>query len=433
VHKELDRLGRPTLQRVSRAGEVLWEQRYEWEEGDRLRAATRQGQGRMQYTHDSRGYLTAAHLPGAHTEHRSPDALGNLYRSPDHSDRRYGPGGALLEADGNRYTYDADGNLIEKITSEGSRWQYGYDAAGQLRQVLRPDGTILNFSYDALGRRVAKRQEGREVRWLWDGDVPLHEFRSGEEPITWTFDPDDFTLLAKTQGEHRYAVVSDLVGTPLALHDESGHLAWRGELDVTGRARIEAAATSCPWRWPGQYEDEETGLYYNRFRYYDPAAGLYISQDPQGITGGLNLYAYTPDPLTLIDPYGLLKQWGIASYASSAHKGDGLDAHELLQSAWFEHNHKNYEGRHKGMGRQNPAIAVKPGIHARITAEQRRLGLHDPAVLKKQSALKNIEINAKILEKEMVKSGGMSRWAAKKKVKQLKMEAIAFAKKHGCK
>ena len=63
--------------------------------------------------------------------------------------------------------------------------------------------------------------------------------------------------------------------------------------------------TSCPWRWPGQYEDEETGLYYNRFRYYDPDAGRYISQDPIGLAGGLSPYAYTRDPLTIVDPLGL--------------------------------------------------------------------------------------------------------------------------------
>jgi RHS repeat-associated protein len=61
----------------------------------------------------------------------------------------------------------------------------------------------------------------------------------------------------------------------------------------------------CPFRWPGQYEDEETGLYYNRFRYYDPESGEYTSQDPSGLRGGMALYAYVWDPLKLVDPLGL--------------------------------------------------------------------------------------------------------------------------------
>ena len=67
----------------------------------------------------------------------------------------------------------------------------------------------------------------------------------------------------------------------------------------------EVRETACPWRYPGQYEDPETGLYYNRFRYYDPEAGRYISPDPIGLLGGLNLYGYVSDPLGWIDPLGL--------------------------------------------------------------------------------------------------------------------------------
>jgi RHS repeat-associated protein len=62
---------------------------------------------------------------------------------------------------------------------------------------------------------------------------------------------------------------------------------------------------ACPFRWPGQYEDEETGLYYNRFRYYDPESGEYVSQDPIGLRGGMAFCAYVRDPLKLIDPFGL--------------------------------------------------------------------------------------------------------------------------------
>src|SRR5689334_9933392 len=89
------------------------------------------------------------------------------------------------------------------------------------------------------------------------------------------------------------------------LLDEAGKIAWKAQLDLYGVARVDVMRTDCPWRWPGQYEDKETGLYYNRFRYYDPDVGRYISQDPIRLKGGSNPFSYTADPLVRVDPLGL--------------------------------------------------------------------------------------------------------------------------------
>jgi RHS repeat-associated protein len=75
--------------------------------------------------------------------------------------------------------------------------------------------------------------------------------------------------------------------------DERGSSAWRAELSSYATSKARAA---CPFRYQGQYEDAETGLYYNRFRYFDPQTGAYISQDPIGLKGGLAPYAYITDP-----------------------------------------------------------------------------------------------------------------------------------------
>ena len=88
--------------------------------------------------------------------------------------------------------------------------------------------------------------------------------------------------------------------------DGQGRRTWRAELNSYGAVRtLEGTRTGCPFRYQGQYEDAETGLCYNRFRYYDPDAGQYLSQDPIGLAGGMAAYAYVPDPTTWVDALGL--------------------------------------------------------------------------------------------------------------------------------
>jgi RHS repeat-associated protein len=128
----------------------------------------------------------------------------------------------------------------------------------------------VRFAYDALGRRVSKSGVQGEVRWLWDGDKPVHELGPQEPMTTWLSEPGRHAPLAKLRGDARYSIVTDHLGTPATLYDNGGRLAWKGRLDINGTLRTDVALTRCTWRWPGQYEDEETGLYYNRFRYYDP-------------------------------------------------------------------------------------------------------------------------------------------------------------------
>jgi RHS repeat-associated protein len=103
----------------------------------------------------------------------------------------------------------------------------------------------------------------------------------------------------------------DHLGTPLEMTDQNGELAWCAEYKAWGEVREQRSAFAQqqglvnPIRFQGQYHDHETGLHYNRYRYYDPAVGRFISKDPIGYAGGLNLYAYAPNPTAWIDPLGL--------------------------------------------------------------------------------------------------------------------------------
>ena len=101
----------------------------------------------------------------------------------------------------------------------------------------------------------------------------------------------------------------DHLGTPITAHNAKGEAVWKVEYEAWGRIRQETVSddpkVNIPFRFQGQYYDEESGLHYNRFRYYDPEIGRFVSQDPIWLKGGGNLYAYVVNPTLWIDPLGL--------------------------------------------------------------------------------------------------------------------------------
>ncbi|WP_288124959.1 RHS repeat-associated core domain-containing protein, partial [Delftia sp. 13_1_20CM_4_67_18] len=99
----------------------------------------------------------------------------------------------------------------------------------------------------------------------------------------------------------------DHLGTPMALTDQTGQVAWAAKLDPWGNVLQEYNPQGIHQaiRLPGQHHDRETGLYYNRHRYYDPVVGSYINQDPIGLMGGNNHYIYPVNPTGWIDSLGL--------------------------------------------------------------------------------------------------------------------------------
>ena len=313
-----DALGRPIEQHISvgNLGRATERRRtYAWQPAGRLTHIEDSKLGLTRFEHDAVGNLAATIYSNGTQQFRLPDAVGNLFTTAARTDRRYGPAGQLLEAKGTLYEYDALGNLSHKTTPTGQQWRYGWNAAGLLAEVVRPDGEVVRFTYDPLGRRVSKSYQGKTTRWVWDGNVPLHEWTelalngtNTDDIITWLFDAETFAPLAKLTPQTNYSVVSDHLGTPLEMHDARGQLHWSAELDSYGAMRqrqADADVAACPFRYQGQYEDTETGLYYNRFRYYDPETGQYISQDPIGLAGGNSLYDYVRDTYRQIDVLGL--------------------------------------------------------------------------------------------------------------------------------
>ena len=343
-----DNIGRPAHKRVRHNGRTLLDKSYLW--GDNLRllqALDTINHRSVRYDYDTFGSLSGAVYGDGSCQWRNPDAMGNVYDSPDRTDRSYGRGGQLREDKKWRYYYDSQGNLVLKtmrrsgpsletgMRDEFLAWQsgdyaYTWQGNGMLRSVTRPDGKTVTFKYDALGRRIEKIFDGRVYRYLWDGDVILHEWdyaeadrpntivtETGEvtldrpEPvenlITWVYDSDSYVPTAKLVDDKHYSIISDYIGRPAQAYDDNGNIIWQADYDIYGNLRnLHGSKKFIPFRQLGQYEDEETGLYYNRFRYYDPNAGSYISQDPIGLVGeNPTLYSHVKSPNSQLDLLGL--------------------------------------------------------------------------------------------------------------------------------
>ena len=180
-----------------------------------------------------------------------------------------------------------------------------------------PYGKTVRFEYDALGRRTAKLFNGHVFRYLWDGNVMVQEWQyeekdrpqhsidefgrirmQGEEPVenlvTWVYEEGSYVPVAKIQNGERYTIISDYMGRPVEAYNSYGNVVWQADYDIYGDLRnIKGIRDFIPFRQLGQYEDDETHLYYNRFRYYDLRIGNYISQDPIRLVGNNpTLYGY---------------------------------------------------------------------------------------------------------------------------------------------
>ena len=342
-----DSLGRETYKSVGARNVEQFRRSYTWGIGNRLHATEDGLTGRrVRYDYDEfDNLLSAEYKQGNDVEriYRIPDRIGNLFETREKDDRKYGAGSRLAEDRDYFYHYDCEGNLVFKefrtldwagvsvplgvqkahleeelgitFRAFGAGWRYDWQSDGMLSRVVRPDGKEVSFTYDALGRRTEKTYEGVTTHFVWDGNVPLHEWQevssdTGRTDVTtWLFEQDTFIPAAKlaANGES-FSIVSDYLGTPLQAFDNNGNKVWEQELDIFGRKRRKGNNNSSfiPFKYQGQYEDVETGLYYNRFRYYDSCTGNYISQDPIRLNSRMyNFYSYVSNTNHTIDIFGL--------------------------------------------------------------------------------------------------------------------------------
>jgi RHS repeat-associated protein len=145
---------------------------------------------------------------------------------------------------------------------------------------------------------------------------------------------DGLTPILMEEGGQTYQFQTDHLATPRQMTDTLGNVMWTARLDAYGKVTTETGTVVNNLRFPGQYHDRETGLYYNWHRYYSPELGRYITSDPIGLVGGLNTYAYVGgNPVGAVDPMGLETEiiiwqpvgWGSSSFGHVSGQVNGVN------------------------------------------------------------------------------------------------------------
>jgi len=271
--------------------------------------------GLHDYGYDGLDRLTQALHPGGSglpgSEDFGYDGVGNREDPGDPAAYGYDANNRITTSPGLTYTFDDDGNTLSR--SDGAT--FSYDAGNRLTGYSQ-GGTTASYRYDPLGRRIKKTVDGQTTWFVWDGTRLLGEYdNSGSRLKRYAYLPGDYLPIQMADDDGTYNVHGDHLETPRLLTDPTQStnkkVVWRGTFEAFGTGVIDESPAPGPktvnfnLRFPGQYYDEESGLSYNYFRYYDPETGRYVTADPIGQLGGINVYLYAlNDPINLIDPYG---------------------------------------------------------------------------------------------------------------------------------
>ncbi|MGW0531454.1 DUF6531 domain-containing protein [Streptomyces sp. NPDC003032] len=338
VNNAYDLLGRLTDQTVTaRDGHTVQRRSYAYRTDGYPTSIDDRLNGAVRFSHDSAGRILTADAE-SWSERYAYDDAGNLLSAdwpPTHAGReavgtRSYEGTAILRAGRVRYEYDRAGRITlrqkKRMSHRPDTWHYTWDAEDRLTCAITPDGTEWRYRYDPFGRRIAKERltEGHvteSTAFTWEGTTLCEQTTRSQQlgnQITLTWDHVGLLPVAQTESrtaleapqaevdQRFFTIVSDLVGTPTELLDETGEIAWRARRTVWGVTTWNSDATTyTPLRHPGQYFDPETELHYNCFRYYDPQTARYLTLDPLGLTPAPNPVTFVHNPHALSDPLGL--------------------------------------------------------------------------------------------------------------------------------
>lgn len=262
------------------------------------------------YTYDAIYQLLQVTQGATTTESYSYDAVGNRLSSLGVLPYVYNSSNQLTSTPGMTYTYDDNGNTLTKADTSGTT-QYAWDVENRLTSVMLPDtgngATVVTFKYDPFGRRIEKSGPSGTTNYLYDGKDLLEEIdNNGSVLARYTEGSRVDEWLAELRAGTASYFQGDGLGSATSLSNSSGALAKTYTYDAFGKVIASTGTLTNPLQYTGREFDAETGLQYNRARYYDSGAGRFLSEDPLGFNAENNFYGYVENnPVGYTDPSGL--------------------------------------------------------------------------------------------------------------------------------
>ena len=343
------------------ATDIGWVQ-YQYSAMGELRRVIDSARSTTEYQYDAAHRLVGETRDGWPVQRYEYDPGGNLLSNSARMWMRYDEGNRLATSSGGAFRYNARNHLCEELGGN-ARTAWHYNSLDLLVKVSWSDrGEVWTARYDGLCRRVSKTKGAEHTEYYWDGDRVAAEIAPDGALRIYVY-VNEIALLpfmfidypdvhASPQAGQAYFVFCNQAGLPEWIEDGARRVAWRAQaIDAYGAIQVEAGhALEYDLRWPGHWLEREIGLHYNRFRSYSPELGRYLQSDPKGQAGGVNLYAYVPNPLVSVDVHGLHHNEPLA--ASSA---DGEQHPDLGPPK------EQPKGEHSDVPRKRPKLTREQG------------------------------------------------------------------------
>ena len=357
------------------------------------------------YHHDSLGNRLLAQQTTslddmAHTVATSYEAQSN-----QRADVQLDAAGNLKQRNARGYQWDAMGRL-SSITEQGepvARYRYNQRGERISKQVKQ---TTTHYLYNERRQRIAELNAQGQInkQYVWMADQLIAVIDS-DKPIALSNGDSWWSGLAQTAkaiwqaatgpSTHIHYVHTNHLGAPIAMTDDEAKPIWSATYSPFGERQANGLQTaSLELRLPGQWQDQESGLYYNDHRYYDPETGRYISPDPLGLQGGLNSYAYVSNnPIGFSNPLGLIL-FAFDGTGNNSNENNG-DKRDFTNVYWMNELYDT-DAAGQGLVRYQRGIGTDPNAWDITNNIQRAIATEGHKLVTAQ--LENLDIYVRSLE-----------------------------------